>query len=63
MSDSLARVRDRELADIIAMLDLAVDILETIPPSETFGVDEWDEIRTALATAANFLADLREDLR
>jgi hypothetical protein len=58
-----ARVRDRELADIIAKLDLAVDILETIPPSETFDVGEWDDIRDALVTAADYLAELREDSR
>jgi hypothetical protein len=63
MTDSLARVRDRELADIIAMLDLAVDVLTAIPPNDGLDVGEYDTIRDALVTAADYLAELRENLQ
>jgi hypothetical protein len=61
--DPLARVRDRDISDMISELDIAIDILETIPPSDGIELWEWDTIRAALATAADYLAELREDLR
>jgi hypothetical protein len=62
-ADSLARLRDRTIADIIDMLDLALDVLTAIPPNDGLDIEEYDTIRDALIVAADCLAELRESLQ